>query len=134
MAWNPVDVPITDKDREVLGRMLGLVQDGEAVATAGEIHPDIPTIHDIGKSGKIRTVGEVKHVGFGCFKAYMGEGLSDLTFLGGGALYHDGDHWAWCPIGGPAAEAGYDFAAAEAAIIEIQTNGFYVGREWDGEK
>lgn len=96
---------------EALSEMLKYLDHGMAVLTAGEQHPDIPTIHEVGPGRRINTP-EVRHCGFGVFKA------GEYTFCGGGAMYHTDDHsLAWTILSGPdVAGTGYDLGKARRAV------------------
>ena len=106
--------------QETLLKMLALVSEGTGVLTAGEIHPDIPTIHDVGdnEGRRLKTDGEVRHLGFGYFSARVGN--DKVGFDGGGAMRRvDDADWSWCPYTGPVVETGYDLDAAREAILEL---------------
>lgn len=109
---------LTDGDREHLQSMLNRVSEGDAVLTAGEIHPDIPTIHNVGhRDGQRINVGaEVRHAGFGCFIA--DSPLGRISFDGGGAMQR-APSFSWTPLSGPVAEYGYDFDAAQTALESL---------------
>jgi len=73
-------------------KLLDIVNDNTAILTAGKIHDDIPTIHDVGHS--LITDHEVIHCGFGLFRSkVLGK---DIYFDGGGAmltLYDNNDDY-----------------------------------------
>jgi hypothetical protein len=117
---------------EALVKMLVHLDEGTAVLTGREIHPDIPTIHDVGhqEGRRLRTDGEVKHLGFGCFVARVSE--DRVSFDGGGAMYHaesteeQKERWSygfgWTLYRGPRAyieKTGYDFDAVTKAVVEL---------------
>lgn len=100
------------KDQTALQEMQDYLTRGTAVLTAGEIHPDLPTIHDVGPGRRINTP-EPKHLGFGMFKA------GDYGFDGGGAMQRS-ETFSWCPFTGPEIEStGYDLQAAQAAVRDL---------------
>jgi len=59
---------------------------GNAILTAGNLHDNIPTIHNISHrdGASLKVDSEVLHAGFGCFYAKVGG--RDITFDGGGAM------------------------------------------------
>jgi len=63
--------------------LINELKQGHAVLVAGKEH-NIPTIHDIGQNGPIRTDTEVIHCGFGLFKADVDN--ETITFDAGGAM------------------------------------------------
>lgn len=112
---------------EAMAKRLGT---GDGVATAGEIHPDIPTINDIGhrEASRLRTTTEVKHCGYGFFKANTPAG--EVQFDGGGMMRRatdgsTGEHvFSWTPIytGGNVEilrAIGYNIEAVQAALAEL---------------
>ena len=113
--------------QEAYNQMMATLLDGRGVLTAGEIHPGILVIHDVGNhdGSRLKTSGEVRHQGFGYFAAETENGSVD--FCGGGALSRvteeDGDHaFSWCRFTGNIADTGYDFDAAKVAVRELIAN------------
>lgn len=116
--------------KETIQYMLSLAGEGTAVLTSSTIHEDIPTIHDISRrdGARLRSGGEVRHVGFGVFIGTAPNG-TEFSFMGGGALSRSDEPFdegqiSWCILApsagsrGSAAEMyesmGYDLPAAAA--------------------
>lgn len=59
---------------------------GNAILTAGSLHEDIPTIHNVSNhpDAILQVDDEVRHAGFGLFLAKVGD--TDISFNGGGAM------------------------------------------------
>lgn len=114
--------------QEAYEYMLKVLDGGNGVLTAGEIHPDIPLIHDVGQreGQRLQSATPVKHCGWGLFTATTTSG--GLSFDGGGAMYRatdeDGKHaFSWTVLRAYAQvqqELGYDAAAVRAAIEELK--------------
>ena len=62
--------------------LLDLVKDDIPILTAGKIHDDIPTIHDIGHN--LITDIPVIHCGFGLFRSKVND--KNIYFDAGGAM------------------------------------------------
>jgi tetrahydromethanopterin S-methyltransferase subunit G len=65
-------------------KLLKYVKGGTAILTAGEIHKDIPTIHNFAK----KYHNSVEHMGYGLFRGRTGHG--EFNFDAGGAMNRDG--------------------------------------------
>lgn len=88
---------------------------GKGVLTAGKVHDDIPTIHQVGPGSRIDTGARVEHQGFGSMKA------GNFRFYAGGSMY-DRDVCSWTPfytITGESVGEVYDLEAAKAAVEEL---------------
>jgi len=117
-----------DTRQDALAEMLRRVKDGRAVLTAGEIHPDIPRIHDVGhRDGcRLQTSTQVGHHGFGFFSAKVNGDL--ISFDAGGAMNRatDGEKYSfsWTDLRASAAALdalGYDLDAAQRALEHLHT-------------
>jgi hypothetical protein len=122
--------------QEALVKMLAMVTTGDGVLTAGEIHPDIPTIHNVSHrdGARLKSTVEVSHCGFGLFKGVSPNG-HEFFFDGGGAMRRAeadevGEGFSWCPFtagSGVPFEAhrdtitmtGYDFHKVASALQEL---------------
>jgi len=73
---------------EALQEMLEMLDRTGGVLTAGEIHPDVPTIHDVGNRDgqRLKSTVPVEHKGFGLFMGMTPNG-EKFSFDGGGAMY-----------------------------------------------
>ena len=67
--------------------LLDKINSGYAILTAGRIHDDIPTIHDVGHS--LKTDIPVNHMGFGFFESRVNG--NSITFDAGGAMKREKD-------------------------------------------
>ena len=102
--------------------LLDYVNSGTAILTAGKIHDNIPTIHDIGHNLPIDSNSEVRHVGFGFFEAKVNDDC--ITFDGGGAMNRltDNDRnniLSWCILGansGQLESMGYNLESVKSAL------------------
>ena len=102
--------------------LLDKVNSGTAILTAGRIHDNIPTIHDIGHNLPIDSNSEVRHVGFGFFEAKVNDDY--ITFDGGGAMYrltdNDGNNiLSWCVLdanSGQLESMGYNLESVKSAL------------------
>lgn len=118
----------TEKDLATFEYMLDQVQDGQAILTAGEIHPDIPTINRIGyrEGAGLKSDDEVAHLGFGLFRGHV-KGLA-FFFDGGGAMRRS-DGFSWCFLKAEKAEdratvleaLGYDLEKVVAALESLRS-------------
>ena len=99
--------------------LINLLKEGQAVLVAGEEH-NIPTIHDIGQNGPIKTDTEVVHCGFGLFMAEVNN--EKITFDAGGAMRR-GEGYSYTPLyasPGQLESMGYDISLV-LATLETQT-------------
>jgi len=108
-------------DKEAYAKMLETLTATAGVLTATQIHPDIPTIHDIShrQGCRLRCTTEVRHAGWGLFVAEIGG--KRFSFDGGGAMRRS-ETFSWTPLrfDAPAlAELGYDVEAVRAALTEL---------------
>ena len=102
--------------------LLDKVNSGTAILTAGKIHDNIPTIHDIGHSLPIDSNSKVEHMGFGYFIAEVNG--DSITFDGGGAMNNlvdsNGDNiLSWCVLGansGQLESMGYNLESVKSAL------------------
>jgi len=108
--------------REAFEKMLEILEQGDGVLTAPAIHPDIPTIDDVGNNTgrRIRTLTEVRHCGFGLFMAETPHG--SISFDGGGAMSRC-EEFSFTPLRvrepGALAWMGYDAERAKAAVVNF---------------
>ena len=108
-------------DKEAYVKMLETLSATTGVLTATEIHPDIPTVHDIShrEGCRLRCDTELRHAGFGLFLAEVGG--KRFSFDGGGAMIR-AETFSWTPLrfDKPGlAELGYDVEAVRAALAEL---------------
>ena len=108
-------------DQEAYAAMLETLNGTTGVLTSQHVHPDIPTIHEVGCRDKcrLRCDTEVRHAGWGLFLAEVGG--KQLSFDGGGAMRR-GDTFSWTPLRFDTpgfAELGYDAGAVRAALEEL---------------
>ena len=113
--------------QEALRYMLASLQEAGGVLTAGTIHADIPTIHDVGhrEGVRLRSTVPIVHKGFGLFMGIAPDG-NKFSFDGGGAMFRSDEDW---PIGiswtdlrcsfETAKSMGYDRAKAKAALEQL---------------
>ena len=116
--------------QEAYEKMAQYLSEDIGVLTAGEIDGRIPTIHDVGRreGQRLQVVTEVRHAGFGLFLAQAPAGGRDISFDGGGAMYHaenddGGCGFGWTLLRGTREQLesmGYDFDAALDAIRELE--------------
>ena len=87
---------MNENKREVYQKLLNELNERAAILTSGEIHEDIPTIHNF--TGQYHPT--VKHMGFGFFFGKTENG--EFQFEGGGALRReridDKYFLSWCPL------------------------------------
>jgi hypothetical protein len=112
---------MTDKD--AFKAMLGALNGTTGVLTSHEIHPDIPTIHQVGhRHGcRLKCDTPVRHAGWGLFLAEVGG--KRFSFDGGGAMRRC-ENFSWTPLRFDApclAELGYDADAVRKALEELMT-------------
>lgn len=110
---------------EAYQKLLDEVRGGGAVLTGGAIHPDIPTIHDVGHQGgkRLKSLDEVRHLGFGFFEGNTPSGK--FSFDAGGAMRHEAD-FSWTPLRadpGVLSDLGYDLGRVERALVELTGEG-----------
>ena len=108
-------------DKEAYVKMLEILNATTAVVTATQIHPDIPTVHDIShrEGCRLRCDTELRHAGFGLFLAEVGG--KRFSFDGGGAMRR-AETFSWTPLRFETpglAELGYDVEAAREALTEL---------------
>ena len=108
-------------DRMACKKMLETLSETTGVLTSNQIHPDIPTIHQVGhrEGCHLRCDTEVRHCGFGLFVAEVGG--KRFTFDGGAAM-HRCDGFSWTPLRFDVpglVELGYDVDAVRAALNEL---------------
>lgn len=109
--------------QEAFDKMLRFLATGTGILTSSEIHPDIPTVHDVGNRGhRLQTAGPTTHLGFGFFEAKTENGK--VSFDGGGAMYRVKDengNWlfSWTALKGNVDDLGYHFGKAISAIGEL---------------
>jgi len=120
--------------QEAYQQMLDRVNDGGAVLTTSGVHPDIPTIDEVGtRNGqRLQCTTEVRHCGFGLFMA--GTPSGQFCFDGGGAMQRaqdDDGNWqfSWCPLTAKSADyakfddilsdLGYDRQAVKVALESL---------------
>ena len=89
---------MANSEKEVYQKLLEKLNTSGSILTAGEIHPDIPTIHSIAGT---KYHPSVRHIGYGCFIGKTEHG--EFTFDGGGAMYRESipgqDYFlSWCPL------------------------------------
>jgi hypothetical protein len=101
--------------------MLASLNATTGVLTAHEIHPDIPTIHEVGHHNgcRLKCDTPVRHCGWGFFQAEV-SGKS-FSFDGGGAMMRS-DSFSWTPLrfDKPGLGAlGYDLDAVRTALEEL---------------
>lgn len=110
-------------------KLLNLVNEGQAILTAGKLHPDIPTIHDVGNrdSQHLKTDSPVEHCGFGLFIAKVGE--AEISFDGGGAMNREedgaGTRYSWTLLRARAEQLealNYDLEKVRAALSTLNIN------------
>lgn len=108
-------------DQEAYAKMLETLSATTGVLTAGEIHPDIPTIHDVGyrEGCRLRCTTEVRHAGWGLFLAEVAG--KRFSFDGGGAMTRaETFSWTLLRFDTPGfAELGYNADAVRAALTEL---------------
>ena len=105
-------------DKQAYAAMLEALSGTTGVLTSHEVHPDIPTVHQVGhrEGCRLKCDTEVRHAGWGLFLAEIGG--TRLSFDGGGAM-HRSEGFSWTPLrcDAPCFEAlGYDVAAVRAAL------------------
>jgi len=118
-------MPLTREDLEALQSMRDRLEHGEGVLTAGTIHDDIPTIHDVGHrdGAKIKVPFAVVHCGFGLFKAPAptDEARDGAFFFDGGGMMRRSPGFSWTPFSARGHDVSevYDVAKASAAVDEL---------------
>jgi len=108
-------------DHEAFEKMLDTLNSTTGVLTSGEVHPDIPTIHDISRweGCRLRCDTEVRHAGWGLFLAEAGG--KRFSFDGGGAMRR-AETFSWTPLrfDEPGfSELGYNLEAVRAALQKL---------------
>jgi hypothetical protein len=105
-------------DRQAYEAMLETLNGTTGVLTSHEIHPDIPTIHQVGhrEGCRLKCDTAVRHCGWGLFVAEV-KGKK-FSFDGGGAMRRcEGFSWTALRFDAPCLEElGYDVAAVRAAL------------------
>lgn len=100
--------------------LLNKLNEGRAILTAGRIHENVPTIHDVGTGDRqtIKTDTPVDHAGYGLFIAKKnGE---TITFDGGGAMSRlETVSFTILRPTDLAKEMGYNFDIVRAALEEL---------------
>lgn len=101
--------------------LLDHVNQGTAVLTAGRIHENIPTIHDVSHrdGARLKTDSEVGHFGFGHFEALVG--TQNVAFAGGG-LMNRTESFSWTVLRANPNQLhvmGYDLAEVKDALVEL---------------
>ena len=120
-------------DRDALQRMLEVLTATDmpnravGVLTAGEIHTDLPTIHDVShrEGARLKCWTPVEHKGFGLFMAKTEQG-NEFCFDGGGAM-HRAATFSWTRLdrgsrnpGVPhLEELGFQMVLARQAVREL---------------
>ena len=108
-------------DKEAYQKMLDSMSSTTGVLTSHEVHPDIPTIHQVGhRDGcRLRCDAEVRHAGFGLFLAEVNG--KKFSFDGGGAMRRcHGFSWTPLRFDEPGlADLGYDADAVRQALEEL---------------
>jgi len=109
---------LTMDDRKDLEAMLDCLDNGRGVLTAGEIHEDIPTVHDVSHrpGTRLQTAGEVRHLGMGYFTAKTTNG--EVNFDGGGAMRRS-KSFSWCPFTGQIEDTGYCLVTVRIAVDQL---------------
>ena len=103
--------------------LINELKNGNAVLVASNEH-NIPTIHNVGQNGPIRTDTEVIHCGFGLFKAEVDN--ETITFDAGGAMrrpegkYQDYSYTILRASSKQLESMGYDIDSV-LATLETQT-------------
>lgn len=111
-------------DKEAYRKMLDSMSSTVGVLTSHEVHPDIPTIHQVGQRDgcRLKCDTEVRHAGWGLFLAKVGG--KQFSFDGGGAMMRC-ESFSWSPLRFDTpgfAELGYDLAAVRAALEELMVS------------
>jgi len=106
---------IAKADLPALQKMRTALEKGRGVLTAGVIHPNIPTIHEVGNrpGQRIRVPEEPRHLGYGLFKA------GGWRFDAGGAMQRSAG-FSWTQFvhvdGEDVKTTGYDVDFALSAV------------------
>ena len=111
--------------RQVYGRLLKLVEDGEAILVVGTGHKDAYTIHNFYPR---KYYESIKHCGFGFFEGRTEHGK--FSFDGGGFMRHpkiaSGKWISWTPLrASPEVlkDLGYDFDRMKKALKDLICEG-----------
>jgi len=111
----------TVTEKEAFHKMLDTLSATTGVLTSHEIHPDIPTIHEVShhEGCRLRCDTPLRHCGWGLFVAEVAG--KKFSFDGGGAMRRcNGFSWTPLRFDEPGFEdLGYDVDAVRAALEQL---------------